>query len=90
MGFKFGQRGGSNDTQTAPVEMESPKGTDAEQNGKTEHVYDDDLPVVCPPHTTERKLVAKIDLHVIPFLCIMYLLAFLGKLSNPKLEETGF
>jgi len=27
----------------------------------------------------ERKLVAKIDLHVIPFLCIMYLLAFLDR-----------
>jgi len=37
-------------------------------------------PVIqCPPHTTERKLVAKIDLHVIPFLSIMYLLAFLGE-----------
>lgn len=41
--------------------------------------YDDNLQVQCPPHTTERKLVTKIDWHVIPFLCIMYLLAFLGK-----------
>lgn len=41
--------------------------------------YDDELPVPCPPHTTERKLIAKIDMHVVPFLCIMYLLAFLGK-----------
>jgi hypothetical protein len=30
--------------------------------------------VACPAHTTETKLVTKIDLHVIPFLCIMYLL----------------
>ena len=34
--------------------------------------YGDDLPVQCPPHTTERKLLARIDLHVMPFLCIMY------------------
>lgn len=34
--------------------------------------------VQCPSHTTERKLMAKIDMRVVPFLCIMYLLAFLG------------
>ena len=34
--------------------------------------YDDDLHVECPPHTTERKLVARIDAHVMPFLCVMY------------------
>ncbi|KAK3722773.1 High-affinity nicotinic acid transporter [Vermiconidia calcicola] len=43
--------------------------------------YDDDLAVRCPPHTTERKLVTRIDLHVIPFLCIMYLLAFLDRVN---------
>ena len=35
--------------------------------------------VACPPHTTESKLITRIDLHVIPFLCIMYLLAFLDR-----------
>lgn len=39
--------------------------------------YDETL--VCPPHTTERKLVNKIDFHVVPFLCILYLLAFLDR-----------
>lgn len=39
----------------------------------------DDAPPVCPPHTTERRLVARIDLRVVPFLCVMYLLAFLGE-----------
>jgi hypothetical protein len=45
--------------------------------------YNDDAPdmVACPPHTTERKLITKIDLHVIPFLCIMYLLAFLDRVN---------
>ncbi|KAG0645324.1 MFS transporter prlL [Hyphodiscus hymeniophilus] len=41
----------------------------------------DDLNVVCPPHTTEKKLMAKIDLRVIPFLCILYLLAFLDRVN---------
>ncbi len=34
--------------------------------------YNYDGPPTCPPHTTERKLMTRIDLHVIPFLCIMY------------------
>lgn len=42
-----------------------------------------DVQVECPPHTTERKLVARIDLHVVPWLCIMYLLAFLGESPSP-------
>ena len=32
----------------------------------------------CPSHTTDLKLMSKIDAHVVPFLCVMYLLAFLG------------
>lgn len=43
--------------------------------------YDDDLHVQCPPHTTERKLVTRIDMHVVPFLCILYLLAFLDRVN---------
>ncbi|MCJ1242665.1 hypothetical protein MMC14_010674 [Varicellaria rhodocarpa] len=39
----------------------------------------DELNVVCPPHTTERKLLAKIDLRVLPVLSILYLLAFLDR-----------
>ena len=41
-------------------------------NGYSEDGYDDDMPVQCPPHTTERKLLLRIDAHVMPFLCIMY------------------
>ena len=36
---------------------------------------EDDLQVQCPPHTTQRKLVSKIDLRVIPVLSLLYLLA---------------
>jgi len=41
--------------------------------------YDDDLQVQCPSHTSQRKLVSKIDLRVIPVLSILYLLAFLDR-----------
>ncbi|KAI4146188.1 MAG: hypothetical protein LQ341_002157 [Variospora aurantia] len=57
--------------------------------------YDEDLHVQCPPHTTQRKLVAKIDLRVIPVLSILYLLAFLDRtnIANASIyglqEELG-
>lgn len=41
----------------------------------------DELHVPCPPHTTERHLVTRIDFRVIPFLCILYLLAFLDRVN---------
>jgi hypothetical protein len=43
-------------------------------------VYDE-LQVVCPPHTTERKLVSRIDYRLMPFVIIMYLLAFLDRVN---------
>lgn len=46
--------------------------------------------VQCPPHTTESKLLWKIDYHVVPFLCVMYLLAFLGeRLGCQASDHTG-
>ncbi|KJZ79475.1 hypothetical protein HIM_00944 [Hirsutella minnesotensis 3608] len=44
---------------------------------------------VCPPHTTERKLLARIDAHVVPFLCIMYLLAFLDRVNISNADLFG-
>ncbi|CAG8957004.1 hypothetical protein HYFRA_00012484 [Hymenoscyphus fraxineus] len=41
----------------------------------------DELHAICPPHTTERALMTKIDLRVIPFLCILYLFAFLDRVN---------
>ncbi|KUJ15489.1 MFS general substrate transporter [Mollisia scopiformis] len=49
----------------------------------------DDLNVICPPHTTEKKLMAKIDLRVIPFLCILYLLAFLDRVNIANAKAFG-
>ena len=51
--------------------------------------YGDDLEVECPPHTTERKLVRRIDLHVVPFLCILYLLAFLDRVNIANANVYG-
>ncbi|KAI0010312.1 MFS general substrate transporter [Xylariaceae sp. FL0662B] len=48
---------------------------------KTASVEYDELHVPCPSHTTERKLMTRIDWRVIPFLCIMYLLAFLDRVN---------
>ena len=62
--------------QEAPPDYPNGYGDDIVHDG-----YDDDVPVQCPPHTTERKLLARIDFHVVPFLCIMYLLAFLDRVN---------
>lgn len=47
----------------------------------------DELGVVCPPHTTEKKLMARIDLHLLPIVSLLYLLAFLDRVNvaNAKL-----
>lgn len=39
----------------------------------------DDLQVQCPSHTTQRRLITKVDLRVIPVLSLLYLLAFLDR-----------
>lgn len=52
--------------------------THSDDNGV---LANDNGPLVCPPCTTDKKLLWRIDCHVVPWLCIMYLLAFLGKLS---------
>ncbi|RYO82659.1 hypothetical protein DL764_009577 [Monosporascus ibericus] len=41
----------------------------------------DELHVRCPPHTTERRIVMRIDWRLVPFLCILYLLAFLDRVN---------
>ncbi|KAK0648211.1 major facilitator superfamily domain-containing protein [Cercophora newfieldiana] len=42
-------------------------------NGKPE--------VICPPHTTEAHIKTRIDYHILPFVCILYLLAFLDRVN---------
>ncbi|KAL8932207.1 MAG: hypothetical protein Q9211_006459, partial [Gyalolechia sp. 1 TL-2023] len=54
-----------------------------------EYGHGDELHVQCPPHTTQRKLVAKIDLRVIPVLSILYLLAFLDRTNIANASVFG-
>lgn len=42
-------------------------------------LHDDGLEVPSLQHTTEKKLLAKIDFAVIPCLSVLYLLAFLDR-----------
>lgn len=48
--------------------------------------YDADLHVQCPSHTTERKLITRVDLHVIPFLCILYRTRPLSSSSSSEIS----
>lgn len=74
MGFPWREK------KAAPPDVVQDTGSqDTERVGAIHEQLPANLPAECPPHTTERKLVAKIDLHVVPWLCVMYLLAFLGK-----------
>ncbi|KAK2629871.1 hypothetical protein QTJ16_000691 [Diplocarpon rosae] len=91
--FKFG---GQRETDVTPSGS-----VDAEPGFKTEHNnYDDgnapnanahldDFNVVCPSHTTEKKLMTRIDLRVIPCLCILYLLAFLDRVNIANAKSFG-
>ncbi|KAH0371388.1 MFS general substrate transporter, partial [Aureobasidium melanogenum] len=65
-------------------DLGSPSSLDRVETGTP---YDETL--VCPPHTTERKLVNKIDFHVVPFLCILYLLAFLDRVNIANANVAG-
>lgn len=58
-------------------------------DGDGAQVDRDPLDVVCPAHTTEKKLMAKIDFRVIPFLCLLYLLAFLDRVNIGNAKSFG-
>ncbi|KAI0382932.1 MFS general substrate transporter [Hypomontagnella monticulosa] len=70
----------------APAPSDSEKaGVDVMGNNTyhpgTADIEYDELHVPCPPHTTERRLMTRIDWHLIPFLCVLYLLAFLDRVN---------
>jgi MFS family permease len=44
---------------------------------------------VCPPHTTERKITTKIDMYIIPFVSILYLMAFLDRVNIGNARAFG-
>ena len=73
------------------MSLETPEKRDANRQGfGSNENYDPDIahpaygfgedhPAEAPPTVAERRLLAKIDLRVIPVLSIMYLLAFLDR-----------
>ncbi|KAJ5145920.1 Major facilitator superfamily domain general substrate transporter [Penicillium bovifimosum] len=50
-------------------------------NGESQTGSRTDLELPALTGTTERKLMAKIDWHILPWLCILYLLAFLDRVN---------
>jgi MFS family permease len=58
----------------------------AQANGAVEY---DELHIPYLSHTTERALVTKIDFRVVPFLCILYVLAFLDRVNIANARSFG-
>lgn len=66
------------DYKESQVQATSPNYKDESQvQTSPESPVASDLPPLI--NTTERKLMAKVDWHVVPILCVMYLLAFLDR-----------
>ncbi|KAK2787353.1 hypothetical protein FQN52_007257 [Onygenales sp. PD_12] len=56
------------------------KQDDVESPNSSSIIQDVDLEATLV-HTTEKKLMAKIDFHILPVLCVLYLLAFLDRVN---------
>ncbi len=57
-------------------------------NEKEAQEYDE-LHVVCPPHMTERRMTTRIDLHILPFVIVIYTLAFLDRVNVANARAFG-
>lgn len=73
-----------------PAESDmKPETLDAEPKGPTQAFdpsSDDDQELPRLTSTTERRLMAKIDWHILPCLCVLYLLAFLDRYEQCALQ----
>ncbi|KAL1957653.1 hypothetical protein VTO42DRAFT_5630 [Malbranchea cinnamomea] len=69
--------------------MAEKNGTGDVESSPSSHASNgvDDSPKL--ENTTERRLMAKIDLHIVPVLCVLYLLAFLDRvnISNARIFD---
>ena len=45
--------------------------------------------MICPPHTTERRITTRIDSYIIPFVSILYLMAFLDRVNIGNARAFG-
>jgi len=55
----------------------------AEQNVAFDSMYVPDL----NDKAMERRIVRKIDMHLLPWICISYLINYLDRVSNPDLSN---
>ncbi|KXJ97459.1 major facilitator superfamily domain-containing protein [Microdochium bolleyi] len=62
-------------------EQVSPVEGSPERTGKHYDVESPSQEPQCPSSTTERKLMSRIDAHLLPFVIILYLLAFLDRVN---------
>ena len=65
-----------------PVDQEKPYTATDSSDGET-------VLVECPAHTTEAKILRRIDWHVVPCLCILYLLAFIDRVNVANSRAFG-
>lgn len=56
-----------------------------EQNLAVDSTYVPDL----NDKAMERRIIRKIDMRILPFICISYLINFLDRVSRPYIGETG-
>ncbi|KAI2615453.1 MFS general substrate transporter [Hypoxylon sp. NC1633] len=75
--MRFAKTSAPSDSEKAAADV---LGNNTYHPGVSDIEYDE-LHVQCPPHTTERKLMTRIDWQLIPFLSILYLLAFLDRVN---------
>ncbi|KAI1425993.1 major facilitator superfamily domain-containing protein [Xylaria sp. FL1777] len=64
---------GSDNEKGEDLSYRNAVGTDSSDDGE--------VIVGCPPHTTERKMMTRVDWHILPFVTILYLLAFLDRVN---------
>lgn len=68
----------TNDTEKGHSSFSShPPSVNAPVHGEVEGIND----------VNETKLLRKIDLHVLPYICVMYLLAFLDRCAKPAVSR---
>lgn len=65
------------DREKEPVAGSTPSSTSFEESAISQQVND----AISPPGIDERKLMRKIDIRLLPVLCILYLLAFLDRVN---------
>ncbi|KAL2146054.1 hypothetical protein VTI28DRAFT_5393 [Corynascus sepedonium] len=69
-----------------PAAGDSAAGHGAPPQYDSDNISDE---VVCPPHTTERRITTKIDSYIIPFVSVLYLMAFLDRVNIGNARAFG-